>query len=167
MDIVAGLRRIDSRADGGARGRSRRGSARSLARLALALAGLGLASCGGSKETPWPANAAQYAVYATRIPLYPDAKIEDVMGSDTYGDDPGSHAEGMTWWYTVSDPRSKVTAWYEERLPGARKEVSDEGVLSYVLTPKGAEPGESMGVRIEEGKLRIFERTRAGKHKKG
>lgn len=43
----------------------------------------------------------------------------------------------------------------------------DSHAEGMTVTPKGAESGERMGVRIEEGKRRIFESIKAGKHKKG
>jgi hypothetical protein len=66
-------------------------------RLGLAVAGLGLAGCGTeATEEAWSKEAAQYAIYATRIPLYPGTKIVDAMGSERIGVDAASSSYGMT-----------------------------------------------------------------------
>jgi hypothetical protein len=137
---------------------------RSMSLMSCLLAVAALTGC-AAKEAKWTAEAAQYAVYATQIPLYPGAKCEDVMGSDSYGDEPESHTEGMAWWYNVSAPKDKVVAWYEARLPKAVKTDGDDGSVVFTVEPEGGEAGEDMGVIIEEGKLRVFEHSRAGKHK--
>lgn len=118
-----------------------------------------------SSEQAWPKEALEYAVYATQLPIYPGAELEDVMGADTYGDEPGSHNERMNFWFTVEDSPEEMIAWYDARLPEATKEESDEGDIVYTLTPTGAEEGEYFGVRVEaDGGLRIFENTLGGKH---
>ena len=92
------------------------------------------------------------------------AKIEDVMGSDTYGDEPESHREGMSFWFEVTATQAELDAWYSTRLAGASKENQD-GTIVYTLTPAGAESGEEMGVYLEDNRLRVWESTKSGKHK--
>jgi hypothetical protein len=137
----------------------------------VAAAAAGCGSTGGTggtgdngKEAKWEGEAKAYAVYATQIPLYPGAKIEDVMGSDTYGDTPDSHNEGMAWWYEVTATQAELDTWYAARLTGATK-TNEDGTIVYTLAPQGGESGEEMGVHLEDNKLRVFERTKAGKHK--
>jgi hypothetical protein len=133
--------------------------------LALAAAGLGLAGCANeATEGAWSKEAAQYAVYATRIPLYPETKIEDAMGSERIGADAESSSYGMTWWCTVKATRDELRTWYEAKLPTATRVTDDDGYLVFTVLPEGAAPRERMGVLIEgDGKYRVFEVTRQKK----
>jgi hypothetical protein len=134
-----------------------------VAAAALAVAGAGCSS--EPREASWEGEAKSYAVYATQIPLYPGAKVSSVMGSDTYGDEPDSHGEGMAWWYEVEATQAELDTWHAARLTGATKSTEEDGGITYTLTPEGGEPGEELGVILEDKQLRVFERTRAGKHK--
>ena len=127
----------------------------------LAVASLGLAGCATEvTETAWSKEAAQYAVYATRIPLYPGTKIEDAMGSERFGHEPDSYIYGMTWWCAVPATRAELQTWYEAKLPAATRVTDDDGNLVLTLVPEDARPRETMGVLIEaDGKYRVFERT--------
>lgn len=58
-----------------------------------------------------------------------------------------------------------MVAWYDQRLPNAKKDINDDGDVTYTLTPPNGEPGEDMGVIVENGQLRVFEHTKGGKHK--
>ena len=141
-----------------------------ICRWMVVLAALAVLTAGcAARETKWKSEAAALAVYAQNIPLYPGLEFDDVMGSDSYGDEPDSHSEGLCYWFNVKDPakdtKEKLVAWYDERLPNAKMEINDEGDVTYTLTPPNGEPGEDMGVIVEEGKLRVFEHTRGGKHK--
>jgi hypothetical protein len=134
--------------------------------LGLAVAGLGLSACGDTEtaSAAWPAEAGQYAVYATRIPLYPGTKVEDAMGAHTLGGDPDATRYRMTWWCTAKASRDELRAWYEGKLPGAARSVTEDGHVVLALAPEGAQPNEQMGVLIEaDGKYRVFERTRQKK----
>jgi len=128
----------------------------------------GLAVCGcAAKEAKWSSETAAMVVYAKSIPLYPGAKAKDAMGSDSYGDEPDSHSEGMSIWFEVKDfDRAKVLDWYKQRLPNATTRVSDAGSVELTMTPPNAEPGEDMGVSVGDSDFRVFEHTKAGKHKK-
>lgn len=134
--------------------------------LGLALAGLGLFAC-SDPETPgaaWPPEAAQYAVYATRIPLYPGTKVEDAMGADTLGGDPDATRYRMVWWCTAKASKDELRTWYQGKLSGAASSVTDDGYVVLTLVPEGSQPNEQMGVIIEmDGKYRVFERTRRKK----
>jgi hypothetical protein len=127
----------------------------------LATVSLGLAGCATEvTETAWSQEAGQYAVYATRIPLYPGTKIEDAMGSERFGGEPDSYLYGMTWWCAVNASREDLRTWYEAKLPTATRATDDDGNLVLTLVPGDAAPREAMGVLIEaDGKYRVFERT--------
>jgi hypothetical protein len=137
-----------------------------MAVLGLAVAGFGLAACSNT-ETPgagWPQEAAQYAVYATRIPLYPGTKVEDAMGADTLGGDPDATRYRMVWWCTAKASKDELRTWYEAKLPGAARSDTEDGHIVLTLVPEGAQPNEQMGVLVEaDGKYRVFERTRQKK----
>src|SRR5262245_17991396 len=95
----------------------------------LAVGSLGVAGCAADvTETAWSKEAAQYAVYATRIPLYPGTKIEDAMGSERFGGEPG-YLYGMTWWCAVPATRAELQTWYEAKLPTATRVIDDDGHL--------------------------------------
>jgi hypothetical protein len=137
-------------------------------RLALvaAVALAALAGC-GVNETKWTGETASYVVYAKQIPLYPGAKARDAMGSESWGDTPDSYSEGMAVWFEVQGfDKEKVLAWYEEKLPNATTQVLDTGAIELTVPVPNGEPGEDMGVVIEDDGFRVFENTKAGKHKK-
>ena len=117
------------------------------------------------KQAKWEGEAKANAVYATQLPLYPGAKVTSIMGSDSYGDSPEEHTEGMAWWFEVPATQQELDAWYATHLTGASKRVDDTGAIEYTLTPAGGEAGEEMGVRLADKELRVFEHTKAGKHK--
>lgn len=135
--------------------------------LLAASCALSVLGC-GQKEAKWTKEAAQYAVYATQIPLYPGAQVKDAMGSNGYGSSLADHvSEGMTWWFEAECTREELVSWYGERLAGASQEETEDGDLVFTLLPPGGEEGEDMGVIIagdEPGKFRVFESTKPGKH---
>ena len=124
--------------------------------------------CGcAAKEAKWSGETAAMVVYAKKIPLYPGAKAKDAMGSDSYGDTPDSHSEGMAIWFEVKDfDREKVLAWYKERLPNATIHTLETGTIELTVPAPNGEPGENMGVAVGTEDFRVFESTKAGKHKK-
>jgi hypothetical protein len=134
--------------------------------VVIAVVAAALAGCSSApKQAKWEGDAKARAVYATQIPLYPGAKATDAMGSDSYGDDPSSHSEGMAWWFEVPATQAELDAWYATHLTGASKSTDESGLITYTLTPQGAEPGEDMGVYLSDKELRVFENTKPGKHK--
>jgi hypothetical protein len=62
--------------------------------------------------------------------------------------------------------KEKVLAWYEEKLQNATTHVLDTGSIELTVPVPNGEPGEEMGVVIEDDGYRVFENTKAGKHKK-
>lgn len=131
--------------------------------IMIALAALAAAGCGAG-QTKWNAEAAQYAVYATAIPLFPGSTIEDAMGMESWGDEADSYSYGMTWWCKVEATQDEILAFYTKALSGARRETDDLGYPRLTLVPEGAAPGEDMGVYVTgDGEYRIFEHTKAKK----
>lgn len=120
-----------------------------------------IAGCGGggqTREAKWDAESAQYAQYATVIPLYPGTKIVNAMGSESWGDDADSYSYGMSWWCETQATRDELLAWYEAHLPNAERSNQDD-IIQLKVSPQNGQPGEDMGVWIDEedGKYRIFE----------
>ena len=137
---------------------------RAMCVVAAIVCGAALSGC-AAKEAKWSGETASMVVYAKTIPLYPGAKAKDAMGSDSYGDTEDSHSEGMCVWFEVKDyDKAKVLAWYRERLPNAKTETLDDTIVLTVRPPNG-EPGEDMGVYIDQAGFRVFENTKPGKHK--
>src|SRR5215467_716760 len=97
--------------------------------LAVVAAVAGALLCGcAAKEAKWSGQTASMVVYAKSIPLYPGAKAKDAMGSDSYGDEPDSHSEGMAVWFEVKGyDRAKVLDWYTQRFPNAAVQTLDTG----------------------------------------
>jgi hypothetical protein len=98
--------------------------------------------------------------YANQIPVYPGAEIEDAMGSESWGDTPESHSYGMTWWFKGSATQEQLVAFYDFALAGAKREVDDEGAVHWTLAPQASEPGEEIGVIVEQDGFRIREETK-------
>lgn len=133
---------------------------------AFVLGAVLLAGC-TLNESKWTGDAAASVVYAKSIPLYPGATSDGTMGSQNWGDEPGSYTEGMTVWFVVEGyDRAKVLDWYERRLPNAETEVLDDGAIQLKVPIPGGEPGEDMGVVIDENRFRVFEHTKPGKHQR-
>jgi len=134
------------------------------AALAVALLAACVAAGCGAGQTKWSAEAAQYAVYAAEIPLFPGTEIEDAMGHESWGGEPDSYGYGMTWWCKAEGTKDEIVAFYEKALPGARRETDDEGAVKMTVIPDGAAPREDMGVYITvDGGYRVFEHTKAKK----
>lgn len=132
--------------------------------LAAALVAAVLAAGCGASQAKWSAEAAQYAVYAAQIPLFPGTEIEDAMGHESWGDEPDSYSYGMTWWCKTEGTKDEIVAFYEKALPGATREVDDEGGITLTVIPSGAAPREDMGVYVTgDGEYRVFEHTKAKK----
>ncbi|MFN8546963.1 MAG: hypothetical protein U0527_03080 [Candidatus Eisenbacteria bacterium] len=129
---------------------------------------VGLSACQQAKSergAHWTKEASELAVYATQVPIYPGATIEDAMGADLYGETKADHTERMTFFLETDGSHDELVAWYEEQLPDASRKETEEGATVFSFAPEGAEDGEDAGVWIDEdGSLRIFENTKAGKH---
>ena len=116
-----------------------------------------LAGCVGEQSLP-------DAVYGGQIPVYPKAKLEDVMGMSEQDVGGPVTAESTSWFYVCNDPVDDIRKFYAEKLPEAEVEdVGGEVMFSFV--PQGAESGEEVSISISEGKLQITETVKPGKGK--
>lgn len=135
-------------------------------RVILAAAAVLVMGGCAAKEAKWSGETASMVVYAKSIPLYPGAKAKDAMGSNSYGDTPDSHTEGLAVWFEVKDyDREKVLAWYKERLPHAITQVLETGTIQLTVPVPDGERGEDMGVTLGHEDFFVFEHTKPGKHK--
>ncbi len=99
------------------------------------------------------------AVFATAIPVYPGAKLSDIMGGQ-YQDEVGGPATftSQSWFFTITDPAPKVVDYYRRNLPqGHRPREAEEGAVAFEWTPPGAAEGEVVHVTVREGQLQIGE----------
>ena len=132
----------------------------SLSALALLLT---VAGCSAG-QARWSAEAAQYAVYATQIPLFPGTTIEDAMGHESWGDEPHSYSYGMTWWCKAEGTKEEILAFYRKVLDGEVETIDEDGGVRLTVLPDGGQPREDMGVYVTgDGEYRVFERTQKKK----
>ena len=125
----------------------------------VVVAALALAAAGCSaKQTVLP-----YAVYADQIPIYPGAVLEEAMGSTSAGDTPESMSDGMAWFFEVKAPARELLAFYEQRLPQAKRDADWGEGVRLVWTPAGGAPGEELSVVIGDDLLSIREQVKPGK----
>lgn len=129
----------------------------SIVLVSLSLCALAAMGC-GAKQAALP-----HAVYASAVPVYPGAKLEDMMGSTSIGDTPESMSDGMAWFFEVKAPADKMIAFYEQKLPNAKRDPEWVDGVRLVWVPEGAAPGEELAVVIEDNKLSIREAVRPGK----
>ena len=132
-------------------------SRRSIVLATLSLCALASMGC-GAKQATLP-----HAVYANAVPVYPGAKLEDMMGSTSMGDAPESMSDGMAWFFDVKAPADKMVAFYEQKLPNAKRDPEWVDGVRLVWVPEGAAPGEELAVVIEDNRLSIRESVRPGK----
>ena len=125
--------------------------------VAVTLCALAVAGC-ASRKTVLP-----YAVYADQVPIYPGAVLEEAMGSTSAGDTPESTSDGMTWFFAVKAPAREIAAFYQQRLPQARRDADWDDGVRLVWVPEGAAPGEELSVVIAGNHLSIRERVKPGK----
>lgn len=116
-----------------------------------------MVACGKSTSLPG-------AVYANQVPVYPSAVYDGAMGGD-YMDEVGGAVtlKSQSWFFKTDDAVEKLATFYAEHLPGATKNVDDEGEVTFTLVPTGAGEGESVVVRINPGKLQITEKYKPGR----
>jgi len=129
----------------------------SIALVTLSLCALAAAGC-GAKQTALP-----HAVYANSVPIYPGAKLGNMMGSTSVGDTPESMSDGMAWFFDVEAPADKMVAFYQQKLPNAKRDPDFVDGVRLVWVPEGAAPGEELSVLIEQNKFMIKESVRPGK----
>jgi hypothetical protein len=129
----------------------------SIALVTLSLCALAAAGC-GAKQTALP-----HAVYANSVPIYPGAKLGNMMGSTSMGDTPESMSDGMAWFFDVEAPADKMVAFYQQKLPNAKRDPDFVDGVRLVWVPEGAAPGEELSVLIEQNKFMIKESVKPGK----
>ena len=103
----------------------------------LGLGALAVFGCGGGK------TALPHAVYANSVPIYPGARLEDMMGSTSVGD---QMWDGMCWFFDVKAPMDKMVAFYEKKYPNAKRDPDWIDGVRLVWTPEGAEAGEELAI---------------------
>jgi hypothetical protein len=103
------------------------------------------------------------AVYATAIPVYPGAKLEDIMGGNYYNDIGGPVTfTSQSWFFDLEAPVAKVVDFYAKNLPqGARRVEAEDDAVSFEWIPQGAAEGEEVHVTIREKRLQIGETVKA------
>ena len=117
-----------------------------------------LAAGCGAKQAALP-----HAVYMKQIPVYPGAVLESAMGSTSTGDTPESARDGMAWFFEVKAPADKMLAFYQQKLPQARRDPDWVEGVRLVWSPEGGAPGEQLSVVIGENTLSIRESVLPGK----
>ena len=103
------------------------------------------------------------ATYASAIPIYPGAKLRDIMGGE-YRDDVGGPAvyTSQSWFFDITDPVAAVADFYRKNLPqGWRPKEADEGEVGFEWIPAGAADEESVYVVVRSGQLQIGEKVKA------
>ncbi len=98
------------------------------------------------------------AVYANQIPVYPDARMVDAMGSESWGDEPGTYSQGMGWEFEFdSSDHDEVIAFYETALPNVTRTTSEDGEIVWEFPPAGARSNETVTVRVGPTEFWIHE----------
>ena len=136
--------------------------------MIVALAGLGglivIGKLGGSGEPKvGAASPMKGAVYASAIPVFPGAKLRDVMGGNYYNDIGGPVTfSSQSWFFEHKAPLADVVAFYRKNLPEGYKTVETEaGEVGFEWAPPGAAEGEDVHVTVREGELQIGETVKA------
>jgi len=125
-----------------------------LALLALATAVV-LAGCGASQQ-----KILADAVYAKNVPVFKGATFDEVMGDESWGDDPESYTKGKTWWFKTKASKAEMLSYYEKLYPNAEKTELDSGGVQLRFVPDGALKFEDVTIVLKDGELRIGETLR-------
>lgn len=136
--------------------------------LAVGIVALGalvvISRSGSSKGALDPAKSPiKGAVYAAAIPVYPGAKLEDIMGGNYYNDFGGPVTfTSQSWFFDVKDPMAKMVEFYTKNLPqGARRVEAEDDAVAFEWIPPNAAEGEEVHVTMREGRLQIGETVKA------
>jgi hypothetical protein len=103
------------------------------------------------------------ATYASAIPVYPGARLADIMGGE-YRDavDGPAVYTSQSWFFDITDSVATVAEFYRKNLPqGWRPKEVDEGEVGFEVIPAGAVEGESVYVVVRSGQLQIGEKVKA------
>lgn len=110
--------------------------------------------------TPSPIKG---AVHASAVPVYPGARLTDIMGGNYYAEIGGAATfTSQSWFFSTGDPVAKVADFYRRNLPeGARQVQADEGEVAFEWIPPGAARGEKVSITLREGQIQIGETVKA------
>jgi len=102
------------------------------------------------------------AVYADKIPVYPEAKYIGTVGQ-TGSRRISAAKESQSWFFRFTDPSEEVVSYYRKKLDGARLE--QEALQStFTLEADGAGKGKTIQVIVRKGgSLQIREYLQADK----
>ena len=103
------------------------------------------------------------ATYASAIPVYPGAKLADIMGGE-YRDavDGPAVYTSQSWFFDITDSVATVAEFYRKNLPqGWRPREADEGEVGFEWIPAGAADEELVYVVVRSGQLQIGEKVKA------
>jgi hypothetical protein len=108
------------------------------------------------------------AVYANQVPLHPDCRLTDVMGSESWGDEPDSYSKGMGWEFSFPKERTPdVLAFYNAVFAGIPAQPDEDGGTQWTIVPRGAQEGEDLTVTVSVGELWIHENVKPRPGRKG
>jgi hypothetical protein len=121
----------------------------------------------GCSQSPYAQWRSLDVVYASQVPIFPGAEVENAMGGTYSGESMGDRvSETMSWFFDIDPAKhDQIVAFYDKELTTAKKTVDEDGDVRFELVPKGAEDGESVYVMIGKDRLQIGEETKPGKHK--
>lgn len=105
------------------------------------------------------ANPLGAATYAKDIPVYPGAHFTESGGGNYYDEIGGPvTAHSTSWFFTHSDPKSKVVEFYRSGMPAGTKPMeTDDDDVGFEWIPPGVKEGDHVYVRISDSTLQIGE----------
>ena len=103
------------------------------------------------------------AVHGSAVPVYPGARLTDIMGGNYYDEIGGAVTfTSRSWFFSTGDPVAKVAEFYRKNLPeGARHVQADDGEVAFEWIPAGAVRGEEVNISLREGQIQIGETVQA------
>ena len=104
------------------------------------------------------------ARFASAIPVFPGARLEDEGGGNYYDQIGGPVTfTSHTWYFKTDKSPAEVAEWYRTNLPqGARPEEAEEGETLWTWIPPGAKEGEDVTIRVNEEGFSVSESVKAG-----
>jgi hypothetical protein len=122
--------------------------------LVVLTAALALEGCAKAAKDLLPE-----AVFAAdMVPVYKNCELRDMMGSESWGDEPDSYTKGQAWFLNTKATKDELVAFYEKAFPNAPREVMDDGAITFHLTPEGAkQPYEYVEVTVRDGEIQVGE----------
>jgi hypothetical protein len=122
--------------------------------VAVLAAGMSLQGCSGTDAN---AKVLSDAIYAKNVPVYKGAKYVESMGNESWGDDPDSYTQGMTWWFETKATKDELLAYYTNLYPNAERTEMDTGGVQLRWVPEGATRFEDVDIFVNDQELRIGE----------